>query len=84
MKSELKKMGGIKDSLENKLCSLKNEKGTLEMKRKDMATRIVAFEKEVSDMSKTLTSDKKKMDVMNREKEMMSKRVQRATGNNNG
>ncbi|CAH1188590.1 unnamed protein product [Phyllotreta striolata] len=73
VKSDLQKCAKVRDSLEKKYIKLVREKEELIVERTDLRHRIYLFVKEIDDFKKYIVDDKKKIDIMTKEKDMLNK-----------
>lgn len=69
-----------KESLERKISALEAQRGLAEEEKNKIISKNNMLEKEIFTVRKEATLDKKLNDTLKREKEMLTKAAQKATG----
>lgn len=77
LKTELAKTTKVRDLLEKRVTAFQYEKEELIIERGNLRHRMGMIERELDDFKKFLTDDKRQIDLMTKEKDMLNKNIQR-------
>lgn len=71
------KISKTKDSTDKRILILNSEKDELQLDRNNMRQRIAILEKEIDDYKRFADEDKRILDTVNKEKDVLNKTIQR-------
>lgn len=71
------KLSKTKDSTDKRILVLNSEKDELQLDRNNMRQRIAILEKEIDDYKRFADEDKRILDTVNKEKDVLNKTIQR-------
>ncbi|XP_044753434.1 cilia- and flagella-associated protein 58-like [Coccinella septempunctata] len=80
LRNDVTKLTKMKDLYDKKLLAMDSDKNDVVQDRNKLRQRLVIIEKEVDDMKKQADAEKRAMDSIAREKEIMNKSIMRQQG----
>lgn len=77
LRNDIMRVSKTKDSTDKRILTLNSEKDELQLDRTNMRQRIAVLEKEIDDYKRFADEDKRILDTVNKEKDVLNKTIQR-------
>lgn len=77
LRNDIMKLSKTKDSTDKRILTLNSEKDELQLDRNNIRQRIAILEKEIDDYKRFADEDKRILDTVTKEKDVLNKTIQR-------
>ncbi|XP_050310350.1 cilia- and flagella-associated protein 58-like [Anthonomus grandis grandis] len=77
LRNEIAKLSKLKDAAEKKIITMNTEKDEITLEKTNIRQRVALLEREIDDYKRFADDDKRAMETINKEKDILNKTIQR-------